>query len=142
MPLPGVANRFIVWAPWAIDEDAVEADCAVRCGPAGGTVRLRRRGPACTDGQQDRGHGVRAPAARQDVGGASYANLGIAMMKIGQHHEELRSKVVGVSATGPVRSVVLETLLIIFLGLKGRLLPFRSAAGETWVAIARNVGTV
>lgn len=54
----------------------------------------------------------------------SYADFGVAMVELGQRREEFGGKIVGISATGPVRTTVWPSLVTVLMGLKSRLFPF------------------
>ncbi|KAJ4145931.1 hypothetical protein LMH87_004762 [Akanthomyces muscarius] len=125
MPIPGFAKRFMVFAVGAIYEDLLKAGALYAKAEKDGLLTcITADPPGLMDPKGTKATGYKFVQRGKTTASINYADFGIAMVELGQRREEFGGKIVGVSATGAVRIVILANLWIIFLGLKSRLVPF------------------
>jgi nucleoside-diphosphate-sugar epimerase len=124
MPIPGFAKRFMVFAVWAIYEDLLKAGALyARAEKDGLLTCITADPPGLMDPKGTDATGYKFLQRGKSTASMNYADFGRAMVELGQRREEFGGKIVGVSATGPVRIVFFANLWIILLGLKSRLIP-------------------
>ncbi|KAK5109282.1 hypothetical protein LTR62_007156 [Meristemomyces frigidus] len=125
LPIPGFMKNFLMWGLGVIYEDLerasllyslAEKDELLACITADGPMLMDAEGTEAT-GYELLRHGTSSWYL-------SYADLGTALVELGQRRQEFEGRAVGVSATGKVRTTWGSSIWIMLLGLRYRLIPF------------------
>jgi hypothetical protein len=125
LPVPGFIKRFTVFAIWYIYEDLLKAGAVYAGAEKDGLLTyITADGPALMGPNRTEATGYKLMERGKSSATLNYADFGIAIVELGQRREEFGGKVVGISATGAVRTDILGNIWIIILGLKSRLIPF------------------
>ncbi|KAK4554624.1 hypothetical protein LTR86_008126 [Recurvomyces mirabilis] len=125
LPIPGFVKKFTVFALWLIYEDLLKAGTIYEKAEKDGLLTcITADPPGLMDPERTEPTGYKFLVRGKTSATINYADLGAAMVELGQRRKEFEGTTIAISATGAVRVDVLSNLLIIFLGLKSRLSPF------------------
>jgi len=123
--VPGFMKSFFIWAIWFVYEDLIKACGLYSVAEKDGLLTLITADPPMLmDPEGTKATGYEIMLSGKASSRLSYADFGVAMVELGQRREEFGGKIVGISATGPVRTTVWPSLVTVFMGLKSRLFPF------------------
>ena len=122
MPIPGLVKRFMVFAVRPIYDDLLKAGTLYAIAEKDGLLTcITADPPGLMDSMGTKATGYKFVQRGTATASMNYADVGPALVELGQRHEEFGGKIVGLSATGPVRIVVFANVWILLLGLIARL---------------------
>jgi NAD(P)H-binding len=122
MSMPDFVKRFMVFALWPIYEDLLKAGTLyARAEKDRLLTCITADPPGLMDSKGTEATGYKFVQRGMATASMNYADVGPAIVELGQRREEFGGKIIGISATGPVRIIVFANVWILLLGLTARL---------------------
>jgi hypothetical protein len=125
MPMPDFLKKLTKWTLWPIYEDLLNSGELYTAAEYENLLTtITADPPMLMDPEGIVPTGYKIILRGKVSSTISYADLGAAMVELGQRKEEFAGKTVGLGATGRVNLTVWDSVWVVLLGLKNRLWPF------------------